>query len=387
MKYEYMLENYDNIWHDASTNNNAYFFSVPPGHYTFRVRAISTDGTWSEKALAVTVLTPWWLRWWAFVLYALLLVATIWSFAYYRSRSLRREKRLLEHKVKQRTEEVMQQKEEIAAQRDNLEQTLEELKAAQTQLVQKEKMASLGELTAGIAHEIQNPLNFVNNFSEVNRELIVELKQEARSGNTEEVLAIADNIEENEQKIAHHGKRADSIVKGMLQHSRNSSGIKQPTDLNALAEEYLRLSYHGFRAKDKSFNASIITHYDDEIDKINIVAEDMGRVLLNLYNNAFYSTIEKKKTQSNEHEPTVIITTKRENNKVVISVKDNGIGIPQKIIDKVFQPFFTTRPAGQGTGLGLSISYDIVKAHRGEIKVEAKEGEGATFIVLLPVGQ
>jgi signal transduction histidine kinase len=260
-----------------------------------------------------------------------------------------------------------------------------ELKATQAQLIQKEKMASLGELTAGIAHEIQNPLNFVNNFSETNVELLIELKEEISKGNLQEVNAIASGVIENEQKINQHGKRADSIVKGMLEHSRTSKGEKQPTDINSLADEYLRLSYHGLRAKDKSFNVAIETHFDESIGKVNLVSQDMGRVLLNLFNNAFWAVNEKESQESEGYEPTVIVRSQKVKDKVEIAVKDNGIGIPQKVIDKVFQPFFTTKPTGQGTGLGLSLSYDIVKAHGGELKVESEEGEGATFTITLPI--
>ncbi|MEO6356711.1 MAG: ATP-binding protein [Ferruginibacter sp.] len=266
-----------------------------------------------------------------------------------------------------------------------LEKTLQELKSTQSQLIQKEKMASLGELTAGIAHEIQNPLNFVNNFSEVNSELIVELQQEVENGNLEEVKAIAKDIKDNEQKINHHGKRADAIVKGMLQHSQSSTGVKEPTDINKLADEYLRLAYHGLRAKDKVFNATLKTDFDESIGAINIISQDIGRVLLNLYNNAFYAVNEKSRLDIEEFEPTVSVSTKKINNSIEISVSDNGVGIPQKIVDKIFQPFFTTKPTGQGTGLGLSLSYDIIKAHGGEIKVETKDGEGSTFIIQLPV--
>jgi signal transduction histidine kinase len=245
-------------------------------------------------------------------------------------------------------------------------------------------MASLGELTAGIAHEIQNPLNFVNNFSEVNTELIDELKEEADKGNMEEVKIIADDIKNNEQKIIYHGKRADIIVKGMLQHSRASIGKKELSDINALADEYLRLSYHGMRAKDKSFNATLHTDFDNNIEKINIVPQDIGRVLLNLFNNSFYAVSEKKKLSDASYEPVVSVCTKKLDSKIEIHVKDNGTGIPQKVVDKIFQPFFTTKPTGQGTGLGLSLSYDIVKAHGGEIRVQTTEGEGSQFVVQLP---
>jgi signal transduction histidine kinase len=286
--------------------------------------------------------------------------------------------------------QLKKQKEETDFQKTRVEKALEELKTTQAQLIQSEKMASLGELTAGIAHEIQNPLNFVNNFSEVNDELLKELKAEAEKGNIEEVKAIAKDIEFNSEKINHHGKRADAIVKGMLQHSRTSSGQKEPTGINALTDEYLRLAYHGLRVKDKSFNATMTTDFDESIGKINIIPQDIGRVILNLINNAFYAVDEKKKHAStssalNGYEPTVTVTTKKENGKVEIKVRDNGNGIPQKVLDKIFQPFFTTKPTGLGTGLGLSLSYDIVKAHGGEIKVETKEGEGSEFIIHLPI--
>src|SRR6188508_3518738 len=269
-----------------------------------------------------------------------------------------------------------------------LTKTLEELKAAQAQLIQSEKMASLGELTAGIAHEIQNPLNFVNNFSEVSKELLDEMKTELDLGNTTDAKEIANDVIENGEKINHHGKRADSIVKGMLQHSRSSSGKKEPTDINGLADEYLRLAYHGLRAKDKSFNAKFETEFDSSIGKINIISQDIGRVLVNLINNAFYAVSERKKQESNGYEPTVTVHTKKSDDKIEIMVKDNGNGIPQKVMDKIFQPFFTTKPTGEGTGLGLSLAYDIVtKGHGGELKVESKEGEGSEFIIQLPVNQ
>jgi signal transduction histidine kinase len=264
--------------------------------------------------------------------------------------------------------------------------TLEELKATQAQLIQSEKMASLGELTAGIAHEIQNPLNFVNNFSEVSSELIDEMNEALRKGNTEDAQAIANEIKMSLEKINFHGKRADGIVKSMLQHSRTSTGKKEPTDINALADEYLRLAYHGMRAKDKSFNAAMKTELDDNIGVIKVMSQDIGRVVLNLITNAFYAVNEKKRLHPNGYEPTVTVITKKLNDKVEITVKDNGTGIPQKALDKIFQPFFTTKPTGQGTGLGLSLSYDIVtKSHGGEIKVDTKDGEYTSFSIILPV--
>jgi len=266
-----------------------------------------------------------------------------------------------------------------------LETTLTNLKSTQAQLIQSEKMASLGELTAGIAHEIQNPLNFVNNFSEVSNELIDEMKEEFIKGEREQGFAIADDIKQNLEKISHHGKRADAIVKGMLQHSQSGSGVKEPTDINALADEYLRLAYHGLRAKDKSFNATLKTDFQESMGDVNIVPRDIGRVLLNLCNNAFYAVAEKTQQFPAGYEPKVSVSSKRIGDKIEIRVKDNGNGIPPKVLDKIFQPFFTTKPTGQGTGLGLSLSYDIVKAHGGELKVETREGEGSEFIIQLPI--
>jgi signal transduction histidine kinase len=296
------------------------------------------------------------------------------------------------NRLKQKINQVLQE------QKDKVESTLHELKSTQSQLIQSEKMASLGELTAGIAHEIQNPLNFVTNFSEVNKELLAEMKDELAMGNYTDAEAIAVDVMENEEKINHHGKRADAIVKSML--------VKEPTDINALADEYLRLAYHGLRAKDKSFNAAMKTDFDPHLGTINVIPQDFGRVLLNLYNNAFYAVSskakehsitkndriatadavnEKQKEASPAYELTVWLQTKRAGDKVEISVRDNGNGIPDKIKEKIFQPFFTTKPTGQGTGLGLSLSYDIVKAHGGELKVLSKEGEGSEFIIQLPV--
>jgi len=286
------------------------------------------------------------------------------------------------------------QKANALLQRKNtqIEQTLAQLKATQAQLIQSEKMASLGELTAGIAHEIQNPLNFVNNFSEVNKELADELKAELAVGNVQSATEIASNIKDNSEKITNHGKRADAIVKGMLQHSRTSAGQKEPTDINALCDEYLRLAYHGLRAKDKSFNAKFETDFDSSLPKINVVPQEIGRVILNLINNAFYAASERQKgeplTQNAEsYEPVVNLSTKKLNEKIEIRVTDNGNGIPDTFKEKIFQPFFTTKPTGQGTGLGLSLAYDIVKANGGEIKVETNEGEGSKFIVSLPINK
>lgn len=281
---------------------------------------------------------------------------------------------------------LQKQKAETDLQKEKADAALQELKSTQSQLIQSEKMASLGELTAGIAHEIQNPLNFVNNFSDVSTELVDEMNEEIDKGNLEDAKQIAQDLKLNLEKINHHGKRAGDIVKGMLQHSRSTANAsKEPTDLNKLADEYLRLAYHGLRAKDKSFNATLKTDYDETIGNINIIPQDIGRVILNLITNAFYVVNEKSKQGVAGYEPTVEVSTRKVKDKVEVRVADNGNGIPQKVLDKIFQPFFTTKPTGQGTGLGLSLSYDIIKAHGGELSVETKEGEGSGFVIQLPV--
>jgi signal transduction histidine kinase len=314
-------------------------------------------------------------RWIIFSAFAALFSSLIVVWLVYRSRQ----------KEKRANHLLQQQKTEIEKQKTTAENALSDLKSAQTQLIQSEKMASLGELTAGIAHEIQNPLNFVNNFSEVSNELIDEMLDEINKGNHADAKTIAGDVKQNLEKISHHGKRADGIVKSMLQHSRASSGQKELTDINHLADEYLKLAYHGLRAKDKSFNAKFETSFDDNVGKINVVPQDIGRVILNLINNAFYATTEKKKTAGDTYEPTVTVSTKKIKSGVEISVSDNGSGIPQKVREKIFQPFFTTKPTGEGTGLGLSLSYDIItKRHGGELKVETEEGLGSTFIIILP---
>ena len=377
-QYQYFLQGFDKDWSAWTAETKKDYTNLPEGSYQFHVRAkniykhISGEATYSFE-----VLPPWWRTWWAYALYAVSFITAVSLIIRWRISSIHKEKKMLENKVAQRTAELKTEKEKV-------ESTLAELKSTQAQLIQSEKMASLGELTAGIAHEIQNPLNFVNNFSEVNKEMIDEASQEISKGNITEVKNILNDIKDNSEKINYHGKRADAIVKGMLQHSRQTSGIKEPTDINALCDEYLRLSYHGLRAKDKSFNADYKTDFDETIGKINIVPQDIGRVLLNLFNNAFYATNEKKKNTDEIYKPLVTVETKKINDKVEIIVSDNGNGIPQNIIDKIFQPFFTTKPTGEGTGLGLSLSYDIMKAHGGEIKVQTKEGEGTQFIVQLP---
>jgi len=375
--YRYNLQGEDTKWSEKTYNSiSKNYINLRPGNYIFRVSGLY-HGSWIKPtAFSFTILPPWWQTGWAYTLDVLIVLGIAWSYAKYRSRHLKKENLILEDRIAQRTVQ--------------LSQSLENLKMTQKQLIQSEKMASLGELTAGIAHEIQNPLNFVNNFSEVNLEMTGELRDkivnlDLSNKEKSDIQELMTNIEQNEKKINHHGKRADAIVKGMLQHSRSSHGIKEATDFNALADEYLRLSYHGLRAKDKSSNARLETNFDPSVGIINIIPQDMGRVLLNLYNNALYSIGEKKKVQTSEFEPAITVTTKKLNGKVELRVKDNGIGVPQKVLDKIFQPFFTTKPPGDGTGLGLSLSYDIIKAHQGDIQVETKEGDGAEFIITIPV--
>jgi signal transduction histidine kinase len=386
VRYQYILEGYDKEWSPVTEKSSATFGNIAEGSYTFKLRAMSPEGVWSEPIeYNFKVLPPWWRTAWAYLSYMLIFSAAIYTFIQWRVKNLKQEKINLEEKVSHRTRQLEQKSGE-------LQQSLESLKATQAQLVQSEKMASLGELTAGIAHEIQNPLNFVNNFSEVSKELIAEMKDEIEKIGNTDLKHLASDIENNLDKINHHGKRADAIVKGMLQHSRTSAGQKEPTNINALTDEYLRLAFQGMRAKDKNFNTTLETDFDETlsadkagIGKVNIIPQDIGRVLLNLYNNAFYAVAEKQKLSNEAYQPTVSVRTKKVNGEVEISVADNGNGIPEKVLDKVFQPFFTTKPTGQGTGLGLSLSYDIIKAHQGKISIRNTPGSGAEFIILLPL--
>ncbi len=376
LTYRFILDGADDDWnYSANETKTKNYYNLKPGDYTFKVSSRGFNNEWSvPDTLAFKISPPWWQTWWAYLLFGLIFIGAVWSFVSYRSRWLKKENRVLEERVTHRTSQ--------------LKTKIEELKATQSQLIQSEKMASLGELTAGIAHEIQNPLNFVNNFSEVNTELIDEMQEELKNGDYEEVIALSKDIRDNQQKINHHGKRADAIVKGMLQHSRLSTNEKEPSNINAIADEYLRLAYHGLRAKDKSFNATLNTDFDESIGKINIVAQDVGRVILNLITNAFHAVIEKdnveKVKENNTFKPTVWVATKRIGKTVHVTIRDNGNGVPDKVKDKIFQPFFTTKPSGQGTGLGLSLSYDIIKTHGGELLLETKQGEGTTFTITLP---
>jgi signal transduction histidine kinase/ligand-binding sensor domain-containing protein len=373
-KYRYILDGVDEKWSPVtSTPITENYNNISPGNYTLRISARRNLGPWSEPSVYhFRIRPPWWYSWWAELIYLFIFIGLLRFWVRYRSRRLQKENMILEQKITDRT--------------TALSTSLENLRQAQGQLIQAEKMASLGELTAGIAHEIQNPLNFVNNFSEVNTELIDDVNKALEQGDVPEAKEILKDLEMNMGKITFHGKRADAIVKGMLLHSRASSGQKIPTDVNALADEYLRLSYHGLRARDKSFNAQFTMDLDEKLEDIMLVQQDIGRVFLNLFNNAFYSVTEKKKLAPESYEPTVSLSTKKKPDAVEIRIRDNGVGIPKKLLDKIYQPFFTTKPAGQGTGLGLSLSYDIItKEHGGKIDVETKENEFTEFIIELPI--
>ena len=367
----YKLENFDKIWRKNGGDNQANYYSLPPGKYVFRVKASNLFGNWHEKSLEIIIKPPWYKTTLAYIIYALLSSALIFGFD-----------RFMRRRIVQRERQIAQERE--LAQAKEIEKAYTELKSTQAQLIQSEKMASLGELTAGIAHEIKNPLNFVNNFSEISTELISEIEDELKKNDKEEVLSILKDLKQNLEKITQHGKRADSIVKGMLLHSRGTSGEKTLTDINDLLDQYVTLAYHGLRAQNKEFNMTIEKDYDETLEKINVVPQDISRVFLNIINNACYAAYDKKKKSGDDFNPVLKVSTKNLDGKVEIRIGDNGNGIPQKIVEKIFQPFFTTKPTGQGTGLGLSLSYDIVKAHGGEIKVKTTEGEGSEFVIKLP---
>lgn len=383
IQYQTFLEDYDEDWGDWEDKVSREFSNLPHGDYTFRVRAKNTFNTLSDEiAYSFVILPPWYATWWAFILYFLGFGLLVFGLVKFQTNHV-----LAIEKNRNREKELAHARE--------IEKAYLDLKNTQSQLIQSEKMASLGELTAGIAHEIQNPLNFVNNFSELNQELIEELREELKEGNLAEVEEILSNLKENEAKIVLHGKRADAIVKGMLEHSRGSSSDKKMTNINALSDEFLRLSYHGLRAKDKSFSADFETKLDPNLPKVKVVGQDIGRVILNLINNAFYAVDSKAKTLKSEggiqedYKPKVTVHTRLVDlageGGVEISIEDNGSGIPKAIKDKIFQPFFTTKPTGSGTGLGLSLSYDIIRAHGGDLRVKSKEGEGTEMIFFLPV--
>ncbi len=402
IRYRYRLLGYNDQWIDLGSQRSIFFANLPFGSYNFQLQATKSGTSFSENSATAevqfTILPPWWRTTFAYVIYILLFGGFIFGIdRIQRKRVLQKERERATARELEQAKEIEKAYNDLEKAHQNLEDAHENLKSAQSQLIQSEKMASLGELTAGIAHEIQNPLNFVNNFSELSNELIDEVEEE-RAKNPESrdenlVSEVLSDIKQNLEKINHHGKRAADIVKGMLQHSRNSSGVKEPTDINALADEYLRLAYHGLRAKDKSFNADFKTEFYESLPKINVIPQDIGRVLLNLINNAFYAVSSKTSMEDKNYKPIVTVSTKinspsgggKGEETVQITVSDNGPGIPDSIKDKIFQPFFTTKPTGLGTGLGLSLSYDIVKAHGGEIKVESKEGKGTDFFIILPI--
>jgi signal transduction histidine kinase len=371
--YTYMLEGEDSGWcRPTPIPESKTYFNLSAGKYSFRVKAKGANGIWGPVAtISFEVLKPWWIQWWALILYLGALALFTWLVSNYRARMLKKENSQLEKRVNERT---------VA-----LENSIQELKTTQAQMIQREKMASLGELTAGIAHEIQNPLNFVNNFSEVNQELLIDLQTEIDKGNDKAVVELLQDLHSNNVKINQHGKRADSIIKSMLQHSRSSSGDKESTDLNALCDEYLQLSYHGMRAKEKDFNVKIHSTLAKDLPLVRMVPQDIGRVLMNLLNNAFYAARKSKKTGQPGFEPQVSLTTATQERMVTISITDNGDGIPEDLMKKIFQPFFTTKPTGEGTGLGLSLSFDIItKGHGGQLQVQTEPGMGTTFIISLP---
>ena len=372
-----MMENLNEEWTYSGNRRYATYTNIDPGEYTFRVKACNNDGVWNETGIAIkiTIAPPIWKTKWFTALFALTVTGLIFVYIRFRTNSLVKQNVVLEDKVNLRTSELQEKNVELIKTMDNLQST-------QNQLIQSEKMASLGQLTAGIAHEIQNPLNFVNNFSELSVELINELEEGV---SPEEQKDITGDLKQNLEKINFHGKRADSIVKGMLQHSRTSAVEKQLTDINKMVEEFFNLAYHGMRAKDPGFNCTMEKNLATGIPQIKIISQDISRVILNIFSNSFYAVDERSKMSGKEYQPKVSISTFYENGKVSINIRDNGKGIPDDIKDKIFNPFFTTKPTGQGTGLGLSISYDIiVKGHSGTLSVNSKAGEFTEFLITLP---
>ncbi len=379
-RYSYKMDGLAGVenWIYIGGRRTIPFTNIDPGTYTLHVKACNNDGFWNEEGIAIviTIKPPFWKTWWFMILSAAAISLIIFTYIRIRTNALVKQNIVLEDKVNLRTHELSEKNIELT-------ETMDNLRSTQDQLVQSEKMASLGQLTAGIAHEIQNPLNFVNNFSELSVDLLTELETVP---DEEEKKFIVNDLKQNLSKIVHHGKRADSIVKGMLLHSRTGAVEKQATDINKLVEEFLALAYHGMRAKDASFNSEMEKSLAPGLPAINILPQDISRVLLNIFNNAFYAVDEKKKSSAKDYKPTVKITTKKESNKIVISIRDNGNGIPAEIKDKIFNPFFTTKPTGMGTGLGLSISYDIIaKGHQGELKVDSQKDEFTEFVIILPI--
>ncbi|SIO01871.1 sensor histidine kinase [Algoriphagus halophilus] len=388
IEYRYMLEGYDQEWSPILKKSEATFGNISEGTYTFKVMAryngpaATETREWTNPTnYTFTVLPPWFRTWWAYGLYSLIFLSLIYPVSRYQKNQV------LKAEQKKARERELAHAREIEKAYAKLEASHEHLKETQSQLIQAEKMASLGELTAGIAHEIQNPLNFVNNFSDVSNELMDEMIEELENGDMEETKAIAEDIKQNLERINLHGKRADSIVKAMLQHSRVGSGKKEPTDLNALADECLRLSFHGLKAKDKTFNADFLTDFDKKLPQLEVIQQDIGRVILNMVNNSFYAVNEKSKAvNGTEYHPYVKITTRHILGGAEITIEDNGPGISTEIINKIFQPFFTTKPTGQGTGLGLSLSYDIIKSHGGDLRVKSSTttDQGTAFTIYIP---
>ena len=359
----------DKDWITSKGDNRAFYTNLAPGDYRFEVMATNNDGIWCKEpaTFSFTVKAFFYQTLWFKILAAGLALALIWLIVAWRTRAARMKNTWLEKEVAQRTAE--------------LNNSLEQLKSTQKQLVQQEKLASLGQLTAGIAHEIQNPLNFVNNFSEVSIELVDEMNEELAAGSLQSAVEIANDIKQNMEKINHHGQRAATIVKSMLQHSRSSSGKMTPTDLNALIREYVNLSYHGMRAGKEPIIVSIELDLEENICQVPLIAEDFSRVIVNICNNAF----DAMRSVETQHAASLIVRTKKHNDSIIIEIEDNGPGIAEEIKDKILQPFFTTKKGTEGTGLGLSITNDIVKAHGGELKLETKEGEGTIFIIQLPL--
>ena len=377
-RYAYKMEGLNDDWIYSGERHFVQYTNIDPGTYTFRVKACNNDGVWNEQGIAIeiTIQPPFWKTWWFTALFALFVTVVIFAYIRIRTNTLVKQNLVLEEKVNSRTAELQEKNIQLT-------KTMDNLKSTQDQLIQSEKMASLGQLTAGIAHEIQNPLNFVNNFSELSVELIEELKDEQLP--KEEQGEIIEDLKQNMEKINYHGKRADSIVKGMLQHSRISAAEKTPTDINKLVEEFFNLAYHGMRAKDPSFNCTMEKNLSPNLPPARIIPQDISRVILNIFNNAFYAVDERGKAEGKNFQPVVSITTSSSNNNIEIRIKDNGKGIPAEIRDKIFNPFFTTKPTGQGTGLGLSISYDIVvKGHGGSIRAESEMGKFTEFVIILP---
>ncbi|HKR04946.1 MAG TPA: two-component regulator propeller domain-containing protein [Bacteroidia bacterium] len=376
-QYAYRMEGLDKTWNYCNNRRYAAYTNIDPGEYTFRVIASNNDGVWNEQGtfLRITITPPFWKTWWFSIVAGILVAASIVLYIRFRTRTLTTQNVVLEQKVEQRTSELKEKNDELV-------KTMDNLKSTQDQLIHSEKMASLGQLTAGIAHEIQNPLNFVNNFSRVSVELLDDLKQVQAGDKT----GIIEDLKTNLEKITHHGERAERIVKGMLMHSRTGSSEKLPADLNKLIEDSFNLAYTGIRTGDNSFKCEVKTNYDLRITSVNIVPQDISRVMLNLINNAFYAMNEKRKKAAADYQPVLSLSTSLHEQMVSIKISDNGYGIPRENRDKIFQPFFTTKPTGVGTGLGLSLSYDIItKRHGGEIKMESRVGEGTDFIIILPV--